>query len=102
MGSATAPPKTNGENETTAKSSREYADIETHNQREQTGDPNSSNYVQETGERITARAFRAPGGRPFPLILVKDPAHQKPTGKDGGDSGNETGNKGGAECIHRY
>ena len=93
-------PNTNREENAAQKSRSEYRDVETHDERKEARDGDRGKDVEQTGERVTSGSLRSPGLRSFFLILMKDAAHQDPTGEDRDNSSDETGNECGAKRIH--
>jgi hypothetical protein len=93
-------PKRDGKENTAAKASGKYRDIETEDEDKQAGDPDGRENVKQTRERITARSFWPPGLRRFSLESMEDAAHQEPACEDGNHSGYETGKKRSTERVH--
>jgi hypothetical protein len=93
-------PKRDGKENTAAKASGKYRDIETEDESKQAGDPDCRENVKETRKRITARSFWPPGLRRFSLESMEDAAHQEPACEDGNHSGYETGKKRSTERVH--
>ena len=84
------------------KSNCEECDFEPHHQREQTGDADGCENMQQTCANVIARTFRSPGLRRFALIPMKDHTHPKPAGEDRDNTRNQTWKKRSAKCVHRY
>jgi hypothetical protein len=93
-------PKRDGKENTAAKSSSKYRDIETEDDDKQAGDPDCRENVKQTRERITARSFRPPGLRRFSLESMEDAAHEEPACENGNHSGYETGKKRSTKRVH--
>lgn len=95
-------PKANSEKQTSTQSRCKNGDVETQDERKQTGDAKRRNDVEKTGKSVAAATFRPPGLRCFSLESMEDSAHPKPTREDGKHSGDEAGSERGTKRVHSY
>jgi hypothetical protein len=93
-------PKCRWQSKNSLKSNRKDSYFEAHNEREQAGDANRRENVQKARTDVIARTFGPPGFGRFFLKTMKDDTHPEPAGKNGNDSGDETGNESVTERTH--